>query len=60
MFLDVSFLHVKNKALSTEEHIQNCHFKVIQNDHKNLEVMYKPYWGNTWFLVVQAVEHSIF
>lgn len=60
MFLDISFLHVKNKALSTEEHIQNCHFRAIQNDHKNQEAMYKPYLGSTWFLVVQAMKHGIF
>lgn len=51
----------RDKALSTEEHIQNYHFRVIQNNHKGcvLESTYKTYLGSMFFLVVQAMEQRI-
>lgn len=59
VFLGIFSCMLKNKVLSTEEDIQNCHFRAIQNAHEYLAAMYEPYLGNTWFLVAQAIEHSI-
>jgi len=51
----------RDKALGTEEYIQNYDFKVIQNNHKDcvLESFYNTYLESIQFLVVQAMEQSV-